>query len=92
MTGSVAGPAAQSLSLTPLFGAAIDLLEHSGHNTEQRHNQAAQGKEQRDRLPKGTVTGETRLQAAAYKGHATRHKREKQESRGKDVQISGHFF
>ena len=88
----MAGPAAQALALTPLLSAAVDLLEHGGHNAQEGHDQACEGEEQRDGLPQGTVAGKTRLQTAAYKGHTTRHKREKQESRGKDVQISGHFF
>ena len=92
MAGSVAGTALGALTQAALFGAAVDLLEHGGHHAEERDDQTSKCQKERGRLPERSVAGKTGLESRAEQCHAAGDEREEQESRGKDVEITGHCF
>jgi hypothetical protein len=92
MTGSVARTAARALAESALFGAAVDLLKHVRHNAKKRDDQAAHCEEKADRLPQRSVTRKPGLITRTDQCHTAGDEREKQESCGKDVKITGHFF
>jgi hypothetical protein len=92
MPGLAARPAACPLTEAAFFGPAIDLLEHVRHNAEERNDEAGKGEEKADGLPQGAIAGKTGLIAVADESHAAGDESKKQESCGKDVEITGHFF
>src|SRR5579862_584249 len=92
MADSVAGAAACSLAQAALLCAAVDLLEHGGHHSKERNDQASEGKKERGGLPERCIAGKSGLQSRAEQGHAAGDQREEQESRGKNVKITGHSF
>jgi hypothetical protein len=88
MAGSVAGTALRAVAQSALFGAAVDLLEHGRHHSEERDDQTSKGEKERGRLPERSIAGKTGLESGAEQCHAAGDEREQQEGCGQDVEVT----